>query len=100
MKRATITETKNRLSALIDAVKEGETILILDRGRPVAKLVPVLDREADDDARLAALEKAGLVRRATRPAPHKLPPSIKLPPGVSVLEALLEERGRRPPIST
>ncbi len=92
MKKATITETKNRLSALIDAVKAGETILILDRGRPVAKLVPIADLEADDDARLARLERAGLVRRAAKPGPPKLPPPMKLPKGVSVLGALLEER--------
>ena len=36
MKTATLTETKNQLSALIDQVRHGETILILDRGRAVA----------------------------------------------------------------
>jgi len=30
MKRATLTETKNNLSALVDQVQHGETILILD----------------------------------------------------------------------
>jgi hypothetical protein len=32
MKKATLTETKNNLSALVDQVQHGETILILDRG--------------------------------------------------------------------
>ena len=36
MKTATISETKNRLSALLDRVRHGETILITDRERPVA----------------------------------------------------------------
>jgi len=40
MKRATLTETKNNLSALVDQVQHGETIVILDRGRPVARLEP------------------------------------------------------------
>ena len=40
MKRATLTDTKNNLSALVDQVQHGETILILDRGRPVARLEP------------------------------------------------------------
>jgi prevent-host-death family protein len=42
MKKASITETKNNLSALIDGLKGGgEPVLIVDRGRPVARLEPV-----------------------------------------------------------
>ena len=38
MKKASITEAKNNLSALIDRVKAGASVLIVDRGRPVARL--------------------------------------------------------------
>jgi hypothetical protein len=38
MKRASITEVKNNLRALIDGVKGGSPVLIVDRGRPVARL--------------------------------------------------------------
>ena len=38
MKKASITEVKNNLSALIDGVKQGAPLLIMDRGRPVARL--------------------------------------------------------------
>ena len=41
MKKASITEAKNNLSALIDRVKGGSSVLIVDRGRPVARLEPV-----------------------------------------------------------
>ena len=41
MKKASITEAKNRLSALIDGLKRGSPVLIVDRGRPVARLEPV-----------------------------------------------------------
>lgn len=57
---ATISETKNNLSALLDRVRAGESVVILDRDRPVARIVPV--READD-AHLADLERRGLLRR-------------------------------------
>ena len=40
MKTATITQTKNGLSALLDRVQHGETIVITDRSRPVARLEP------------------------------------------------------------
>ena len=41
MNMANISYTRNHLSELINRVKEGETILIMDRQRPVARLEPV-----------------------------------------------------------
>jgi prevent-host-death family protein len=93
MKVASITEAKNQLSALIDRVRGGESVLILDRGTPVARLVPARTHE-DDDARLQRLERAGIVRRGKgNPPLHLLkerPPRLK--EGASLVEALLEER--------
>jgi len=95
MKRASITEAKNRLSALIDRVRHGESILIEDRGVPVARLESVLSRRADaGDGRLARLERLGLVRPPAAPVPEKLlstsPPK---PTGRARLsDALLAER--------
>jgi antitoxin (DNA-binding transcriptional repressor) of toxin-antitoxin stability system len=89
-----LTETKNNLSALVDQVQHGETILILDRGRPVARLESVLGEEGDPEGRLARLERQGLLRRASAPIPRDL--LMVRPPrpskGASVLEALLDER--------
>lgn len=41
-------EAKTHLSALLDAVAAGESVIITKRGRPVARLVPhdAADREA------------------------------------------------------
>lgn len=96
MKTATLTETKNRLSALIDQVRHGETILILDHGRPVARLSSVLSEASPSpEGRVARLERRGLLRRAktTKKGPelfaHERPAASE---GGSVLEALLEER--------
>ncbi len=52
MKKASITEAKNNLSALIDSVKGGSPVLIVDRGRPVARLESVSNTGATDDDRL------------------------------------------------
>lgn len=96
MKRASITEVKNGLSALLDQVKAGETIVITDRGIPVARIVPGdggIDAEADE-ARIVRLERAGVLRRATAKMPLDLilspPPKPARP--ARVVEALLEER--------
>jgi prevent-host-death family protein len=40
MKSAGIREVRQNISALIEDVKKGREILITDRGKPVARLVP------------------------------------------------------------
>lgn len=94
MKRATLTETKNNLSALVDQVQHGETILILDRGRPVARLESAVGEGEDPEGRIARLERQGLLRRASAALPREI--LMTRPPqpseGASVLEALLAER--------
>ncbi|MEX2557552.1 MAG: type II toxin-antitoxin system prevent-host-death family antitoxin [Actinomycetota bacterium] len=93
MRIATITEAKNKLSALLDIVKAGETVVIVDRGIPVARLEPA-QRSHDDEGRLARLERAGIIRRGTGRYPKWLleTPPPKGKPGVSAVEFLLEER--------
>lgn len=95
MKKASITQTKNQLSALLDAVRHGETILIMDRDQPVARLEPVNSTQGPDPmGYLAQLERNGLIRRAlTQPSKRLLrqaPPRAKK--GASILEALRADR--------
>ena len=94
MKKASITEAKNNLSSLIDRVKSGSAVLIVDRGRPVARLEPVNVNEASDDDRLARLVRDGAVRPARGTVPKGVlatrPPRTKK--GASGVRALLEER--------
>ena len=47
-------EAKNKLSALLERVEQGEEILITRRGKPVAKLVPAVPRPDRAAAREAA----------------------------------------------
>lgn len=91
MKKASISEAKNNLSALIDRVKAGGSVLIVDRGRPVARLEPV---NGIDDERVVRLVRDGVVRPA-RAAVAKAVLSSKPPgpkAGASALKALLDER--------
>jgi prevent-host-death family protein len=93
MNTATITEAKNKLSALIDRVKGGESILILDRGVPVARLEPV-SAYADPTGRLSRLERAGVIRIGVAPPPLELlrTPAPSLAPGGSSAQTVLRER--------
>jgi prevent-host-death family protein len=94
MKRASITDAKNQLSALIDRVRRGGRVIIEDRGVPVARLDPVFGLPGDDDGRLARLERAGLARRPERPLPRAV---LQSPPprpsrGARLSRAVLDER--------
>jgi prevent-host-death family protein len=93
MKKASITEAKNNLSALLDRVRGGSAVLIVDRGRPVARLEPVTQLGSADE-RLARLVREGVVRPARGTSPRTLfttrPPRAKK--GASAVRALLEER--------
>ncbi|MGH7105305.1 MAG: type II toxin-antitoxin system Phd/YefM family antitoxin [Acetobacteraceae bacterium] len=95
MRKASITEAKNSLSALIDGLKSGSPVLIVDRGRPVARLEPVTgDHDEGKDGRLSRLIRDGLVRpRRARPSRAIFtsnPPRAQA--GASAVEALIEER--------
>lgn len=93
MKNATVTEAKNRLSALLDLVRNGERILILDRGVPVARLEPVV-AYADATGRLQRLERAGSVQVGGGSPPLELlrQPAPPLAPGASGAEIVIDER--------
>ncbi len=97
VKKARIAELKNNLSRYLDQVRGGETVLVLDRNQPVARIVPLTERGAriaghGDEVRLARLERLGVIRRGR----GGLPPWLgkRRPPRVrgGVLGALLDER--------
>jgi len=82
-----VAELKAHLSEHLARVRAGSEVLVTERGRPVARIVPVGSGELDD------LERQGVVRAG----------SMRLPPGFldeqrpevagpGVTDALLEER--------
>ena len=93
-RRVSANPAKNNLSALIDSVKGGSPVLIVDRGRPVARLEPVSGVRPDDDSRLARLVREGIVRPGRGGLPKSLfatkPPRVKK--GASGVRALLDDR--------
>lgn len=90
MKKASISELKNQLSAYLQSVRAGETVVVYDRNRPVARIDRVADE--DDDDRIAQLQRAGLVAPPVDPMPLEMLRSPAPRARVSVLDALLEER--------
>ena len=80
MKRSSVSYLKAHLSAELKAVQAGETVVVMDRDHPVARLAPLEEKKSTEVR--APLLAFGF----ERPAP--------LVPGGS-LELLLEDRGKR-----
>jgi prevent-host-death family protein len=94
---ATVSKLKASLSEYLRRVKAGEEVLVSERGRPVAKLVPVKGADALPD-HLAEMARQGLARvggrrltRAFWSLPRPRDPKGK------VRRALLEERAEGRP---
>ena len=83
---------KARLSEFLRKAKAGETVIVTDRGRPVARLGP-LEGAPAVSGRLQQLVEAGLARRPLR-APELAVSEMRRPadPEGRSLEAILEER--------
>ena len=94
MKKSSITDAKNNLSSLIDGLKGGSPVLIVDRGRPVARLEPVTPGRGEQNGRLSRLVREGVVRPGRTALPRTLftasPPHAK--GDASVVSALIAER--------
>ena len=94
MVRAGIAELKAQLSHYLSMTRAGEEVVITDRGRPVARLMPLDERETDIPAHLLEMERRGEVRIGTVRSTQKAGelPRPRTREGYSVVQALIEER--------
>jgi prevent-host-death family protein len=89
-----IAELKASLSEFLARVKAGEEVLITDRGRPVARIVPVGAHHSEG---VEDLVRAGVLRAPRRSADSAVwkGPAPKDPSGSVRRELLAERRGGR-----
>ena len=94
MKKASVTYTKNNLSKLLSMVREGETVLVMDRKKPVARLSPVDPGCLAGRDRVRTLVEAGVIAppRKELDVEDFLRRGRGEVHGGSVVDALLEER--------
>ncbi len=94
MKKAKIGELRDGLSKYLSHVRAGGTVVVFDRDRPIAHIVPVpaADRHAGDADRLARLERKGLLRRGRGSVAEWLRKNPPVRGTTGVLKALLDER--------
>jgi prevent-host-death family protein len=84
MKRAKISELKAKLSAYLRNVRNGETVLVVDRTTPIAKLTPI---EAEDEVVIVG-------PNGPTPALKRLKP-VRLRKKIDIVELLRESRDQR-----
>jgi len=84
-------ELKNRLGRYLRAVRAGRTLIITDRGKPVATLAPPDEAslETNLQARLKELEAQGLIRLGKHPLGKFRPVKIK---GKPISQTIIEDR--------
>ena len=91
MKKAKISELKDRLSYFLRLVRRGESVLVYDRDRPIARIDAVREARSDVSDWTADLEQTGVVRR---PTAVLAPDWLERRPSVAadVVAVLLQER--------
>ena len=92
MKNARISELRDGLSEYLARVRKGETVIVFDRDTPIARIEPIPPAGEAVPDWVREAERRGIL---TPPKAHggaPLPPPVKVDPGLSVLQALLEER--------
>jgi prevent-host-death family protein len=92
---AKVSDLKAGLSAYLERVKHGEQVVITERGRSIAKIVPIAPADADEDELIRELERRGIILPPEDP--RGVPPeywTMELPkdPEGLVLKQLLKDR--------
>ena len=72
MRTANVSELKSRLSSYLAYVQQGEEIIVRDRNRPIARIVPLV-AGGGDEIEEASLVAAGVIKL---PAKDTLPVSF------------------------
>lgn len=84
-----VRELKARLGKYLRTVRAGKTLIVTDRGEPIAELRPLQD---DLEQKLAKLRAAGVIGGGSGRLKPFEPIEI---PGVSLSDAILEDREDR-----
>ncbi len=98
MKRTNVSQAKSHFSCYLNDVKKGETVLIFDRDKPVARLEPVNHADIPDAERVNALVKSGAASAPRHPldmVAFLRRPRPRLPEGALGAETLVKDRDAR-----
>jgi len=74
-----IREAKIHLSKLVKLVKNGNEVVLTERGRPVVKMVPAPAESLSLEERVHRLEDRGIIERKHGKSQKKIPMPIPVP---------------------
>lgn len=95
MRSVSVSDAKNNLSALLREIRGGATIVITDRGVPVARLVAPASHRGISPAVVALAQQGRLVLPRRQPGTKWLDlPRPRAKGKASAVAALLDERAR------
>jgi prevent-host-death family protein len=86
-----IQELKSHLSSHIREVRKGATLVITDRGKPVARILPIVKPEGTIEEKLHQLVEAGVISWSGRKLSPEAP-SVPVRGPKTVSEMLIEDR--------
>ena len=89
MKQVGVAELKNNLSRILRAVEIGQEVEVMDRARPIARIVPVRDKPK---VTILPAKRPWLSVRDL--------PGHPIAPDIDIVELLLEERADRDPFGS
>lgn len=95
MKRANISYTRNHFSEILAQVREGESITIMDRQHPVARIEPIRGVHTPGPSWKEALARRGLLHTADAAIDMKALKAIQQPTpekGGDILAVLTKDR--------
>jgi len=82
---AGIRELRNHLSKYLDRVRDGEEVIVTDRGTAIARVVPIGGVRAYDELVAAGVIEPSQAKRRTRP-------DVRVVPDGSVSELVADQR--------
>ncbi len=97
MKRVSVSDLKNRLSEFLRLVKKGETIEILERNVPIARIEGVKARSRGTEDYIEDLTRRGILSRPRGEPDLSFLDRPPIPCDVDVAQIVSEDREERIP---
>jgi prevent-host-death family protein len=78
-----IRDAKINLSKVMKKVKEGQEVIITERGKPIGRIIPFSPKNFSLEERIRILEDQGLIDPVPKNSERRLPPPLPAPEGLA-----------------
>ena len=78
-----IRDAKINFSKVMKKVKEGQEVIITERGKPIGRIIPFSPKNLSLEDRIRILEEQGLTDPLSKNSARRLPPPLPTPEGLA-----------------